>query len=59
MLLQWLQQKSQIDLFVRFTNSQSIFDYKVDASSGTKAQNGKFIYIAVFKESLYRWSKTL
>lgn len=32
------------------TNSQSIFDYKVDASSGTKAQNGKFIYSGIINK---------
>jgi hypothetical protein len=34
------------------TNSQSILDYKIDGTSGTKAQNGKFIYSGIInKES--------
>lgn len=32
------------------TYSQSIFDYKVDATSGTKAQNGKFIYSGIINK---------
>jgi hypothetical protein len=33
-----------------FTNNQSILDYKLDGSSGTKAQNGKFIYSGIIKK---------
>ncbi|MDG2430881.1 DUF4270 domain-containing protein [Flavobacterium sp.] len=32
------------------THSQSILDYKVDGTSGTKAQNGKFIYSGFIKK---------
>ena len=32
------------------THSQSILDYKVDGTSGTKAQNGKFIYSGIIKK---------
>jgi len=33
------------------THSQSILDYKVDGTSGTKAQNGKFIYSGIINKS--------
>lgn len=32
------------------THNQSILDYKLDGSSGTKAQNGKFIYSGIIKK---------
>jgi hypothetical protein len=32
------------------THNQSILDYKLDGSSGTKAQNGKFIYNGIIKK---------
>jgi hypothetical protein len=33
-----------------FTHNQSVLDYKLDVSSGTKAQNGKFIYNGIIKK---------